>query len=134
MRRSPLKRKKPLSRSAKSGSRTRTTKSRSSRARDEAYLARVRQLPCCAVNLAVHGPIFCGAIHRCVGRIHAHHAGRDRGVGQKASDYTAIPLCASSHDAWHAGRGVFFGMTREMRRVWADARIAETQRLLGRES
>jgi hypothetical protein len=47
------------------------------------YLAWIRTLPCAA----------CGRWP-----VEAHHAGK-RGYGEKASDYTAIPLCAEHHRA-----------------------------------
>lgn len=84
-----------------------------------AYLRRVRGLPCCARN------------ERCFGPVDAHHAGARPGVGLKASDFSAIPLCRAHHDAWHAARDPF-DLPKANRRAWADARIEETQRhLLG---
>jgi hypothetical protein len=63
----------------------------------------------------------------------AHHAGA-RGLGQRADDRTAIPLCRRHHQAWHDGRGVFLGWTHERRAVWAAVVIAETQRHLDDET
>ena len=82
------------------------------------YLEAVRLLPCCAP----------GAPDGCSGHADPHHAGRRPGVGLKCPDTEAIPFCRAHHSAWHGGYGVFRGWTRQERRQWADARIAETQR------
>ena len=50
--------------------------------RDPEYLAFVRSLPCCV----------CGSRRS----VEAHHTG-PRGLSQKSSDYSAIPLCALLH-------------------------------------
>lgn len=83
---------------------------------DPAYLAWVRTLKCSAP----HGP------HGCQGKVQAHHAGV-RGLGQRADDHTAIPMCTYHHRAWHDGRGVFVGWDRQLRWAWAAEVIAETQ-------
>lgn len=85
---------------------------------DRAYLLFVKGLRCCAP----------GAPNGCSRGVEAHHAGR-RGVGQKAADDTAIPLCSAHHrgPGWHDHRGPFLGWTAPERREWADSRIAETQ-------
>jgi hypothetical protein len=49
---------------------------------DPEYLAFVRSLPCC----------MCGSRRS----VEAHHTG-PRGLSQKSSDYSAIPLCALLH-------------------------------------
>lgn len=51
--------------------------------RDPVYLAWIRTFPCCVPACNVR-------------RSEAHHAGV-RGLGQKADDRTAIPLCAHHH-------------------------------------
>src|SRR5687767_8596143 len=80
--------------------------------KDPGYLSWLHTKPCAARNL-----------HVCSGPIHAHHAG-ERGLGQKAPDATAIPLCEAAHRSWHDGAPPFSVMTREQRRAWADAQIA----------
>lgn len=50
-----------------------------------AYLEWLHHLPCCIMD------------HECGGAITAHHAG-SRGLGQKAPDYTAVPLCDKHHN------------------------------------
>ena len=52
-------------------------------ARDEAYKAWIRTLPC----------VGCG-LNR---RSEAAHTGRDGGMSMKASDYSCVPLCANCH-------------------------------------
>lgn len=83
-----------------------------------AFLKFVRKLRCCAP----------GAPSTCQGWIEANHAGR-RGVGQRAHDETAIPLCAKHHRfaGWTNHLGPFKGWTAEQRRAWADERIEEVQ-------
>ena len=61
--------------------RRRTGKPRRGPARDKSYLIWIRTLPC----------VCCG-----VRGAEAAHTG-PRGLGQKASDYQAIPVCASHH-------------------------------------
>jgi hypothetical protein len=82
---------------------------------EKAYLDGVRGLPCMARVLG-----------DCHGDIHAHHAGRS-GVGQKAPDDTAIPLCWFHHGDWHNCNGVFSGWKREKRREWALLAIGLTR-------
>lgn len=86
---------------------------------DPWYLEAVRGLPCVVQRIHVNWP--------CEGRVHAHHAGRRPGVGLKAPDETAIPLCAIHHAQWHGAYGLFALMTSAERRSWADDRIEETQ-------
>lgn len=87
------------------------------------YLAEVRALRCAAP----HGPTACQ------GPIEAHHMG-ERGLGQKAADDTAVPLCRYHHRAWHDGRGVFVDWDHQRRAVWAAAVIEETRRLVDDEA
>jgi hypothetical protein len=51
-------------------------------ARNPRYLAYIRTLPCCV----------CGAF-----RVEASHTGSDGGMRQKASDFSAVPLCHRCH-------------------------------------
>jgi hypothetical protein len=51
-------------------------------ARDESYKAFIRRQPCCA----------CGRMPA-----EAAHTGIDGGMGQKASDYSCVPLCFNCH-------------------------------------
>ena len=52
--------------------------------RDDDYKAFIRRQSCCA----------CGRTPS-----EAAHTGRDGGMGQKASDYSCVPLCRSCHTA-----------------------------------
>lgn len=83
---------------------------------DQARLAWARTQPCV---MAWRG--------KCWGPIHAHHAGAKPGVGLKAPDDTVISFCAGDHKAWHDAEPPFFAWTKEERREWADARIAEAR-------
>lgn len=112
--------------------------------RDEAYKAWVRMLVCCArwnprLIPVVLGPPPNFKTHwgtpgmpprretLCSGRIDPHHAGGDRGLGQKASDDTCIPLCRAHHQDIEDVTGVFKGWTKLQLRGWQDAQIAATQ-------
>jgi hypothetical protein len=88
--------------------------------KDPEYLERVRALPC---------PL--AWTRTCWGRIEAHHAGKHPGVGMKAHDWTAIPLCTAHHRAWHRHEGPFDGWDKDKRRSWSDEQIAKAQRTLG---
>lgn len=103
----------------------RDRKRRSARQRDTEYMLRVKQLPCCAYAPSDPACYSAGKV------IHAHHAGQRAG-GRKADDDTCIPLCEEHHRNWHDARGRFYGWTRDQRRTWADARIAETRAKLAR--
>ncbi len=77
-------------------------------ARDAAYLAFVRTLPCCVCNLPNH--------------TESHHApAPGHGAkGLKCSDYRAIPLCLYCHRRHHGG-------TQPFEADWIEAKITETQ-------
>lgn len=87
-------------------------------ARDEAYLKRVRRLPCAV----------CPRI-----ALVAHHSTVGRGMGQKASDYDTMPLCHEHHDDFHRATGLFAGWDRQRRREWQIERVTETRLTLGLE-
>ncbi len=84
---------------------------------DPEYLARVRALECRAAGLSP-----------CLGAVEAHHAGR-RGLGQRAHDHTAIPLCHGHHMAWHDARGPFASWVRAKRQEWTEEQILAVQAL-----
>lgn len=64
----------------------------------------------------------------CDGPVEAHHAGRDRGMGQRADDSTAVPLCHRHHVCdWHGATGAFKGWSRAQRRAWADWAVERTR-------
>ncbi len=67
-------------------------------ARDPAYIAYVRLLPCLPCSQA--GRRQCEPTE-------AHHI-REAGkvaIGRKPSDYRAVPFCRRCHRAWHHGKG-----------------------------
>lgn len=82
---------------------------------DQDYLGWVRARACVLAPLG------------CFGRVQAHHAGTDRGMGQRAHDDTAIPLCAHHHRAWHDLGQPFRAMTKDQRRAWALEQIERTR-------
>lgn len=55
--------------------------------RSPRYLRFVRSKPCCACQTR--------------DRIEAHHWAPNRGMGQKVSDFFALPLCVGCHDHFH---------------------------------
>ena len=63
----------------------------------------------------------------CLGRIEAHHAGRDRAFGRRAHDDTCIPLCQLHHRHWHSATGPFRHMNKLDRRTWSESAIKETR-------
>lgn len=111
MRRTALKRSTPLKRRTRIKPK-RAKVRRSSRSRDRAYLLFVKHLPCSAFVYG-NAPAL-----GCDGPVEAHHAGY-RGLGQKSSDYEAIPLCRKHHGAWHGGVSPFFAWGKGLRRAWA---------------
>lgn len=116
MKRTPLKRSKPLGRT-----RMRPGKRKSKyalRDRDCPYMNFVKNLPCL---LSMWG---CG---ECSGVVEADHAGLDSGMGHKAPDRTCIPLCSGHHLDRHAATGYFRDMDRAERREWRLWAIAKTQ-------
>jgi hypothetical protein len=62
-------------------------------ARDWRYLAWIRSLPC----------LLCGC------KAEAAHTGNDGGTSQKASDYSAVPLC---HHCHQSGQNSYHKLTR----------------------
>jgi hypothetical protein len=111
LRKSPLRRSGPPKRK-------RAKPRRSSRIHDLAYLAEVRELGCLAAGLT--------AGLNCDGPMHAHHMGK-RGLGQKASDDTAVCLCSKHHRQWHDCDGMFSGWTRDERDSFAWLSIETTR-------
>jgi len=86
-------------------------------ARDARYRAWIRSLPCC---VCASGPAG-----------EAAHTGLDGGMGQKASDYSCVPLCRNCHtqnaDSYHIlGRAEFerrhnvdlTGLVMQLNRYW----------------
>lgn len=119
MKRSPLKRKSSLK--ARSPMKKRPRRPRGD-ADDPGYLEFVRTLPCCAPGCFRrfrHG-------QRLVWHIEAHHV-TGAGMGKKARDDEAMPLCRQHHRDLHEFTGPFAGWTREVRQQWQLAKIADTR-------
>jgi hypothetical protein len=90
------------------------------------YMARVRDLECCALGQAGHP--------ECSGPPVVHHAGRHV-AGQKCSHYETIRLCDRAHKDLHDNPGNGWtraaGLDGEGVRAFEDFWIARTQRELG---
>lgn len=118
MKHSPLARKTPLRR--KSRIKAKPPRRLKGPGSDPAYLAAVRALPCCAVKAF-------SDVCDCLGPIDPHHAGNRPGVGMKAADDTCIPMCRRHHREVETLTGSFRHWDKAYRRLWYDARIAETR-------
>ena len=128
--RSTLKRRTPLRRRAKAGApraplkrksypRRKAPRRTTRQVREPEYLAWLHTQSCAAWVLDT----CCG----CKGRIEAHHAGV-RGVGQRAPDATAIPLCVRHHrEPGFAVMQPFLTWSKAQRRAWVDGVIGETR-------
>mgnify|MGYP001587212905 CR=1 FL=1 len=97
----------------------RSVKSRT-RGQDPRYLARVRDLPCCAPG---------GCLEALPAQ--AHHL-TGAGLALKAQDDETMPLCPGHHSDLHAFAGPFRGWDRARRRKWQLEMIAKTRVALGR--
>lgn len=118
IRRTPMKRRKRLD-GVPRGIERKPPRESKRRPRDPAYLAAVRRLPC---RLASDG--------KCLGAVQAHHAGVKPGMGIKAPDDTAIPLCMWHHGAFHGASGFFRDMRAGDRRRWQEQQITAVRQLL----
>lgn len=138
MKRSALQRKSRLRRGAAQLERgrlapRRATERRSSRVRDEQYLAWLRRQPCAVGGfLARAGHAYSLSWH-CSGPTDPEHKREGVGAGQKASDADAWPCCRRHHDDRHALRGVFAGWSRGQLREFIRERIAEARGRYERE-
>lgn len=85
---------------------------------DPAYLAFVRQLPCCAPG-----------VRPCESPTpqHAHHS-TGAGMGLKSSDRETMPLCWFHHAEFHQGNGAFELWSRDDRRVFQSEQVERVQR------
>lgn len=77
------------------------------------YLAWVHQQPC----------VCCGRD----GPSEAHHHTHRRGMGQRASDEHAMPLCSRCHWDFHNGTGKTSGMNQRQRSALQDGWVAVTR-------
>lgn len=94
------------------------------RPRALAYMQWVKTLPCAALNLTP--PNRHPHQVRCEGPIEADHAGK-RGMGQKAPDYTCIPLCRKHHRDRTDVDGLWCWCPADKMREWCDEVIKRTQ-------
>lgn len=129
----PLARRTPLRAKGKPAKTGKTVKPKAKRIKprrvvDEAYLKRVRALPC---MLCVREGL------EQTSRTEAHHIrrrpdGSFYGAGEKAGDYEAVPLCAGTHH-WNGVHCQAKLSHRAFEAKFGDERdlVAETQRLLG---
>jgi hypothetical protein len=82
--------------------------------RDKAYLAFIRQQPCCIPN------------HDCQGPIDAHHAQKRSGMGLKASDHDTLPMSRQGPIyERHALAGYFQGWAKDRVKAWESEMIAK---------
>lgn len=105
MRRTAMKRSAPPKRSPSEGG-------------DEAYLAFVRALPCCAPTVA---PCLSPAPQ------HPHHK-TGAGMAMKARDDETMPLCWVHHRDFHLGQGPFLYWTRDNRDMWQEEMVDRVRR------
>jgi hypothetical protein len=78
---------------------------------DAQYTTWLREQPCC-----VGGD--------CQGSVQVHHI-TGAGLALRAHDHDGMPLCGKHHADLHAARGYFRMMTRDEKRSWQRARVAE---------
>lgn len=116
-----IQRRKPLKLSAPP--RRRAKARRNGQARDDAYKAEVRTLPCIGLPGGWHH-------HDCPRKPPSDpsHVGRyisasERVVGRKSGDRLIVPHSRQCHDEWEFGKR----LTREEKRAWAPGAVAETQ-------
>lgn len=109
-----MKRSAPPRRTPIARGRSRTKYAR--RERDLEYLAWVRRQPCLVAAI-----LGCGV--DCGGPIEADHCG-ERGLGQKAPDATALPMCRHHHRQRHDVQGFWRALSREQRREILNEQIA----------
>lgn len=69
---------------------------------DPKHLERLRAMPC-ALGCGHPGPSD------------AHHSTHNRGMGQRAHDHEAFPLCHRHHMDFHGATGAFREMTHDER-------------------
>lgn len=62
----------------------------------------------------------------CCGPVEADHMG-ERGIGQKASDDTVVPMCQRHHRERHDHTGCFRPLNKQELRAWRAGAIARNQ-------
>lgn len=87
---------------------------------DPRYLDWIRRQSCCNCDAD--------------GGVEAHHM-TGAGMGMRANDHEAMPLCTTCHRAFHdpwshrkrkGSAGKFWIMTKEQRRTWQRRKVLET--------
>lgn len=119
VKRSPLKRGKPLERSAGRPKEERKPTRHARRERDWDRMAWCKQQRCALAELNTRdGELWHGGpADPCNGAVEAHHAG-DRAGWRRAADDTVIPLCHHHHACRTDHRGVFAGWPRGAIKAW----------------
>jgi hypothetical protein len=117
VKRSPLKRKRPMRRTKRSAY--------ARRPRDTAFMLWVKTLLCAVEE---EWPLFPVKPTPCDGVIEADHMGA-RGLGRKADDSTCVPMCSNHHRERSDHAGTFRAMTKEQLRTWRGRAMLRTQTL-----
>lgn len=136
MKRSPLKRGKPLVRKTRLRAKGKGKYAR--RPRDKEHMRLVRKLPCYAQLFAFGawlldpGPDVMAIVDKmranvagfspCYGPIQADHMGR-RAFGHKSKDAECVPMCKKHHDQRTDYKGLFKDFNAEEMRYFCDAAI-----------
>lgn len=129
LRRSPMKRQ-------------RGTTSYSRRERNFDFMGWIKQQPCIVIDLApvlfirrtlplleaarYIALVSCRSATICAGVVEADHMGA-RGLGQKADDYTCVPMCQQHHRERTDHSGAFRPLNRDEVRAWRAVAIERTQ-------
>jgi len=121
VKRTPLRRKTPITRTPMRRGAKRSKYAR--RQRYDEFMEFVHTLPCA---VSVYSMPWEHELTRCYGAIEADHMG-ERARGQKASDDTCVPMCHHHHVERTIHHGVFWHATKEQLREWRAAAIAATQ-------
>ena len=58
-----------------------------------------------------------------------HHPRHDVGLGRRAHDHRAVPICHQHHVELHAKNGAFLGWPNDRLRAWLDATGAALRQL-----
>lgn len=95
------------------------------RDRDLEYMLLVKSLPCAVLTCAPDA----SRVTPCNGAIEADHMG-PRGLGQKASDRTCVPMCEQHHRERTDHCGAFRNLSQAEVRSWRAGALERTGRFL----
>lgn len=84
-----------------------------------------RTLPLGSAAKLIH-TISCNRTTICAGSVEADHQGA-HGLGQKADDFTCVPMCQQHHRERTDHSGIFRPLTRDEVRAWRAVAIERTQ-------